>query len=753
MKKIFSFILLTIFLSLPLSIKALNLGTDDLLIFKNYTIKKSTTINEINNKFGQPKIITSTAFGGQAYSYYDDNYSYYLFLETDQNGTIRSYGAIGGSFKMSMYEEGDNVNNSYGYMTGIDISDSFSTPPHTYGAIQYNVTRDIMTAYWNTYANDSKYLYDLQAHGIAATKVMKSINGTIDRFTQDVISEDLFYINEQLKDRNSNLYDYASKVGKTAFFHHLGSSGSNLGNAYVPNPFLMASYAYKNSAANEYSYLFADFNVTSAANGKFSETCYYINPQMFDKRTTVALTSDEEAKLKNVQEQYKIYCSIADEQGGVISEANLFSEKPSYENLPLVAGKYNKFFLDYVTSYLNMARVGIGLRPLSLNLDIAKSAQYKAVLSSYNTAHGLDGGHDADKPEGLDDEFYDIAMQYAAENLYYGNPLISVSTALNDGDGESVTLGHRYNLLDPYYTEWGVGGVGSGISYNWQSAHKFSGYQMDDTELVAWPSNGIFVTNIIYPSIGNWSARFYKNYQITSETTVTVENLVTNKIYEINNNTTNKNRILRITNFGQESQVTFRDDNITYENGDVFKITLHNVKNLSTGENQDYSYRSVFYSTNDFNKKSVDEIIVDREEVILGIGESYKLSVQTSPIDATIEVLNFASSNAGIATVRQDGLITANKTGIATITIKSANVSKTITVRVKDENDNIPYYLPGDLNQNGVVDMPDVYIALKLALNHIEPTDEQNQIGDINNTGNVDMADTYYILKISLNIA
>ena len=98
--------------------KALELGANDLMIFKDYAIKNTTTIEEINNKFGQPKITTSSAFGGKAYSYFDSDYTYYLFFETDAAGKIKSYGAIGGNFKMSRYKEGNTVNNT-DYYEGI----------------------------------------------------------------------------------------------------------------------------------------------------------------------------------------------------------------------------------------------------------------------------------------------------------------------------------------------------------------------------------------------------------------------------------------------------------------------------------------------------------------------------------------------------------------------------------------------------------------------------------------------------------
>ena len=41
--------------------------------------------------------------------------------------------------------------------------------------------------------------------------------------------------------------------------------------------------------------------------------------------------------------------------------------------------------------------------------------------------------------------------------------------------------------------------------------------------------------------------------------------------------------------------VTWNADEVTYEAGDVFEITLHNVKDTNTGNYIDYTYRSVFF--------------------------------------------------------------------------------------------------------------------------------------------------------------
>ena len=59
------------------------------------TVTKQTTVQQIKDVLGKPKVETPSAFGGQAYTFYtDDNYSNYLYIETTSNGTIASYGSV-----------------------------------------------------------------------------------------------------------------------------------------------------------------------------------------------------------------------------------------------------------------------------------------------------------------------------------------------------------------------------------------------------------------------------------------------------------------------------------------------------------------------------------------------------------------------------------------------------------------------------------------------------------------------------------
>ena len=85
-----------------------SLSSNELLKFNNYTIKKDTTIEQINENFGKPRIEYDSPFGGKACTYYDDEYMWMLHIETNASGEIKGYGCLNGDFIARNYSQGDD---------------------------------------------------------------------------------------------------------------------------------------------------------------------------------------------------------------------------------------------------------------------------------------------------------------------------------------------------------------------------------------------------------------------------------------------------------------------------------------------------------------------------------------------------------------------------------------------------------------------------------------------------------------------
>lgn len=718
------------------NVEATSLSNNELLKFNDFTITKSTTIDQINAKFGTPKATSSSAFGGKIYSYCDEDYTWYLEVETDESNQIKGYGCINGNFISTKYEFGQETNTIYGYSTTITDRNSNAVK----GVYEYNCSWQERKNYLSNFKENSQYLYDLQAHCLLVSKVLAKEHNY--SFPQTSISEELFYTNEQLKANGTNLYDYARAVDKTKYISLVSLGVDSVSND-LPNPIKLGRKTEYYSKAENYKYVFYDFTYKNDSN--VNSMYIFIDPNFLEEKNKVDLTTEELDLLEAVKEQYRLY----NEHGSAI-KSTYYDTTPVYDTLPLVAGKWTDSALYMATDYLNIARAGMGIGTLTLNKEISDCAQHKATIVYYlNNIEKKYTGHVFAKPDCIDDEFYTKSMSYMNENLYSGDIQTSIINALNDSYGDPVTCGHRYNLLYPGYTQWGVGAVGAGgISWNWQGCHKFSGSTSFDNDIVAWPSKGIFPLDMVGAGIGNWTAYLYK-YSATDDTYVTVKCLNNSKTYEITkeNSSNSSDKFLQITG---TYLVTFRDDSIVYEDGDVFEITLHNVKNAQ-GSLQDYSYRSVFKSLSKLSKTNVERIDVDKENLEMYINDTAKINATLSPEDATDKLLKFESSNSKILTVTQNGIIKAKSKGSATVTVKSVNspeIYKTVLVTVtRNPNDPEPEVLKGDLDKNGIVDANDAAVALDL-YKYNNATEEELKIGDMDENGLIDANDAALILDI-----
>ena len=708
-------------------IYAVNLSGDELLQVNGNTISKNTTITQVNNMFGQPKLTTDSAFGGKAYTYYDDAYTWMLHIETNENGNIKGYGCVNGNFISRRYAQGDKDTNTYSYMSGTVLTDDNEL---VNGVYEYNVTSSEIEKYKEKFIQSSQYLYDLQKSSLIVSKILANKHGYY--FPQTYINEDIFYINEELKDNNTDIYNWALDTGKTQYIS-LVLYRTDSCYFELPNPITLGKNTENHTRAENYNYAFYDIKVQDEQNFTLKTTILFIDPSFLDEKEEISLTDNELSLLDALKAKYKEY----NEHGHAIT-AN-FDIEPQYEELPLVAGKWTDMALLMVTDYINLARVGAGLEPLKLNLDIADAAQHKATLVAYNSIHGYQSGHNPEQPDGVNDEFYNKAQSYMTENLYTGDIQTSIVGALNDAYGDPVSCGHRYNLLDPSATEWGVGAVGEGLSWGWQAAQKFSGFEDYSNELVAWPSNGIFTMDLAYNGIGNWTARFYKRYTVSSDTEVTIKSLNSGKIYEITNQ--NKNDNGKFLENVSSRQVTFRDDTISYESGDVFEITLHNVKDETNGKNIDYTYRSVFYSLNDISADEVTDIQLNTQNVSLGVGQTSQIEAKVLPESATDKIIRYSSTNADVVTIRQDGLITAIGQGQAQINILCGNVLKIVNVTV------MPYQ-KGDINKDGAINSIDASMVIDMYKKNNNITQDELNIADMNNDNSINSVDASIIIDM-----
>ena len=717
------------------NIYGINAQAGEVLIMDGHTITKDTTLDTIKSFFGEPKLTTENAFGGNSYTFYDDNMLWILHVEMNAEGAIKGIGCVSDNFESRRYKSGDEDNGSYSFMGGACVSDYYTEKIVGFYA-PVNLTRAERTEYFERMtSNEGHYTFQLQVPAVATCKVLrKRINKTMD---QEAMPLEIYDYIEKLHDNGVNIQQYAEAASKQSAIR-LTSAGPYDFYEVLPNPITVADSMQNYSAdATTFKYVlfeFADFRKSSnydtyrAFQGK-----YFIDPSFVNQRKRVELTDDEKEKLANVTTAYKKYSELAKET----SQMTAWEIEPVYTSYPLTAGKLYDKHVQLSTYFLNTIRAGIGLQDYELDMDMVNSAQHKTTLVTYlnNYYDGEDKqssySHMFPKPSGIDQDFYDISMKYAGENLFMGNHITGIMWAIDDFSDRPY-CGHRSSLLYPYFTKWGIGWVGSGsLSINSQSCQKFDGYRSSDIEIVAWPANGITVIDAFPNNTPYWTCNLYNGpYDFSTVDKVVVTNLGTDQVYEITNHT-------HSTSF-----IGFKGDAITYEDGDVFEVVLKNVTNTQSGTKQDYSYRSVFHKC--YGSTTVDgETLTAPESVTISKNSSRKIPV-TLESESNNKLLTFTSSNEDVVTVRQNGEITAVSEGVATITVRSALGSETV-IEV-----NVSNILKGDMNQDTKINSTDAAMVLdKYKNNNANKLDYS--IGDMNEDNLLNSTDASIILDIFKN--
>lgn len=92
--------------------------------------------------------------------------------------------------------------------------------------------------------------------------------------------------------------------------------------------------------------------------------------------------------------------------------------------------------------------------------------------------------------------------------------------------------------------------------------------------------------------------------------------------------------------------------------------------------------------SDDDDDVSVTGVVLDRPNAELVVGGTLKLTATVAPADATNKTVSWSSNKEDVATVSDDGTVTAKNVGEAVITVTTADGGKTatctITVKEKD---------------------------------------------------------------------
>ena len=136
------------------------------------------------------------------------------------------------------------------------------------------------------------------------------------------------------------------------------------------------------------------------------------------------------------------------------------------------------------------------------------------------------------------------------------------------------------------------------------------------------------------------------------------------------------------TDIAQNTTLTFAPTTPATEwaSSAYYKI-IFNVTQ-STNSNKYIQLKSVkFYKSG--AAVAVTGVSVDPTEWEMEVGETKKLTATVLPVEATNKNVTWSSSKESVATVSEEGVVTAVAAGTATITVTTADGSKTATCEVK----------------------------------------------------------------------
>lgn len=698
-----------------------------LLTVNGKSVTDDMTLSGVDELFGQPVLSTPSAFGGLACTYYGEDYADYVYLETAADGRIVSYGTFTPGFTSNKKSCGDTDDSTVRYMQGYyatDYSDNI------WGGCFYNCTAaDISTYKENWNADTETYRRGLVRHAVLMFNAVSKVIGGWDD-VHVTFDETVFLTNEQLKANGSDFYAYGNATGKSAYISLISKGMDSLVDySYLPNPLIFAKYG---------SNYHINGNATAAAfyssiGSSAQRDIYFVDPAILEQGAFVPMTEREQALLKAARAEYAASVELFNSSAA----DGYFETDYQYETLPLEAGVMKEGILEATLGYLNAIRIGAGLEKLTLSSELCNSAQHKAVLTAYMAANDISNPnpHYPPKPDGVSDEFYNQCHSYSGENLYHNSILGgdfvigSVQNALQEAYGDVIACGHRYNLLDPTWKNIGFG------SCNGQGVHQMSGYQASGIEMVAWPPEGIMLTDANRDSY-RWTMLFYNDsYQVTDETTVTVTNLNTQKSW------VEKTGVSDFQVIGDD-EISFFDENIAYTVGDICEVRIENLKR--DGLPADYTYRTVFASVSDSGAESVSSVTISDTALIMKAGDSFKLSAAVDDAQADNQLLFFSSSDESVATVLPNGRIEAHAPGKVTVTVtsdanKSACAYCTVTVYAA---------LPDDLTGDGLLNMQDALLLYRCVAGEIAMTDEQKASADLDKDGRILLSDAMQLYRL-----
>ncbi|WP_413509151.1 Ig-like domain-containing protein [Carnobacterium maltaromaticum] len=457
-------------------------------------------------------------------------------------------------------------------------------------------------------------------------------------------------------------------------------------------------------------------------------------------------TAEEKKEIIALQQTYN---SLQSEQ----LPQTKYLEQPLVGSSGYKLGVLNSETIENATKNLNYYRQIARLSDVVTTSDPLEWSQYAAVgmAATRDQSHGL---INSTKPEYMEKKFWEKAVNYSNKSLLHSS---YQERSLNDhtkayladyGSGNKQ-VGHRSWLLSHEIGEIGFGYAPAENPTSTKQANYYNAMYIYDTTnktipketITTWPSEGVFPIDLMNnedrPEESlRWSAHLdTRGYQVSDETTVKITHKETKETWSFSKNSSEGAFLISPNKAGGHTNIMFQPGTeakpFTYDVGDIFSVQIEGITGAATSYTYDVRLFDIMEKLPDIE---IDSIALSTDKIDLKIGETASINATILPEEATDKSLRWSTSDESIATVDQEGKVTAISEGSVTISSQSlsGNATQSLILTIAPiKAERIGYLLSnygnipvgGTLQINGYVEAP-YNVSNKEVIYKIQPKDE-----------------------------